>query len=59
MKTMAPGQILHKHLPENDLEILSSSGTRIALFCFAFPGLALAPLPIAKRFEIVSLEKRS
>jgi hypothetical protein len=59
MKTTAPGQILHKRLPDNDLEILSSSGTRIALFCFAFPGLALAPLPIAKRFEIVSLEKRS
>ena len=57
MKTTAPGQILHKRLPDNDLETLSSSGTRIALFCFAFPGLALAPLPIAKRFEIVSLEK--
>ncbi len=59
MKTIAPGKILHKHLPDNDLEILSSFGTRIALFCFAFPGLALAPLPIALRFEIVSLEKRS
>lgn len=59
MKTMAPGKIPHKHLPDNDLEILSSSGTRIALLCFAFRGLALAPLPIAKRFEIVSLEKRS